>query len=300
MVAPDVVVKMCLEERQEVVRNLILEDTPFRERFVEEVSLKFNLTASAVLHEIEKITAIKKGRIDEAVALLESEQVVIEKISEAEKATQQAQWHREMVLEPIAKAQIVQERLCTGTTLEEAQAQPITQAQLNTAMLVAQQNYELNQAQAHITLPSIGTEERSKYNVLLTGIVEALKRSPEGLTKTDLLKTIKKNSTWRQTRNDILNYLEVKGKVRKIGTRYHYLPNLTKPLETTFYRKIYEALIEGPKTIRGLVTLKDAQDNNVIGYNNTAGRQKVKDVLNLLWREGLVTRTSKGLWAISQ
>ena len=70
MVAPDVVVKMCLEERQEVVRNLILDDTPFRERFVEEVCLKFNLTAPVVLHEIEKITAIKHGRIEEAVALL--------------------------------------------------------------------------------------------------------------------------------------------------------------------------------------------------------------------------------------
>ena len=100
-------------------------------------------------------------------------------------------------------------------------------------------------------------------------------------------------------RDDILNYLEVKGKVRKIGTKYHYLPNLS-PLETTLYRKIYESLISGPKTVTGIVRLKDAQGDYVIGYDNTAGRQKVKDVLNLLWREGLVTRTSKGLWTISQ
>jgi len=299
MVAPDVVVKMCLEERQEVVRNLILDNTPFRERFIEEVCLNFNLTAPVVLHEIEKITAIKKGRIEEAVALLEAEQEVIEKISEAEKAAQQAQWHREMVLEPIAKAQIIQERLSTGTNLEDAQAQPITQAQLHDAMLTAQQNYALTQAQAHIAQPNIGTEERTKYNVLLTEIVEILKNNSEGLTKTDLLKVIKKNGTWRQMRDDILNYLEVKGKVRKIGTKYHYLPNLS-PLETTLYRKIYESLISGPKTVTGIVRLKDAQGDYVIGYDNTAGRQKVKDVLNLLWREGLVTRTSKGLWTISQ
>jgi len=299
MVAPDVVVKMCLEERQEVVRNLILDNTPFRERFIEEVCLNFNLTAPVVLHEIEKITAIKKGRIEEAVALLEAEQEVIEKISEAEKAAQQAQWHREMVLEPIAKAQIIQERLSTGTNLEDAQAQPITQAQLHDAMLTAQQNYALTQAQAHIAQPNIGTEERTKYNVLLTEIVEILKNNSEGLTKTDLLKVIKKNGTWRKMRDDILNYLEVKGKVRKIGTKYHYLPNLS-PLETTLYRKIYESLISGPKTVTGIVRLKDAQGDYVIGYDNTAGRQKVKDVLNLLWREGLVTRTSKGLWTISQ
>ena len=61
MVAPDVVVKMCLDERQEVVKNLILEDTPFRTKFVEEVCIKFNLTAPMVLHEVEKIAAIKNG-----------------------------------------------------------------------------------------------------------------------------------------------------------------------------------------------------------------------------------------------
>ena len=66
MVAPDVVVKMCLDERQEVVKNLILEDTPFRTKFVEEVCIKFNLTAPMVLHEVEKIAAIKNGYVEEA------------------------------------------------------------------------------------------------------------------------------------------------------------------------------------------------------------------------------------------
>lgn len=300
MVAPDVVVKMCLDERQEVVKNLILEDTPFRTKFVEEVCIKFNLTAPMVLHEVEKIAAIKNGYVEEAVALLEAEQKVIEKISEAEKQAQQAQWHKEMVLEPLAKAQIVQDRLKLGTPLEQAQKQPISEAQLREAMLKVQQNFELQQAQAHLEPPELGTKERSKYNVLIMEITDLLKSNPQGLTKTQILKDLKKNSSWRTMRDDILNYLEVKGKVRKIGTRYIYDTNTNRVLETTFHRKIYESLADGAKTINGIVTLKDAQGQYVVGYNNTTGRKKVKEVLTLLWREGLITRTNEGSWVISQ
>lgn len=300
MVAPDVVVKMCLDERQEVVKNLILEDTPFRAKFVEEVCLKFNLTAPMVLHEVEKISAIKNGYVEEAVALLEAEQKVIETISQAEQAAQQAQWHKEMVLEPLAKAQIVQDRLKLGTPLEEAQIQPFSDAQIKVAMLKVQQNFEMQQAQAHLEPPRLGTDERNKYNVFIVQIIDTLKLAPEGLTKTEILKSIKKNSTWRQMRDDILNYLEVKGRVRKIGTRYIYESNTNRILETTFHRKIYESLADGAKTVNAIVTLKEANGQYVVGYNNTTGRKKVKDVLTLLWREGLITRTIEGSWVISQ
>lgn len=300
MVAPDVVVKMCLDERQGVVQNLILDDTPFRTKFVEEVCLKFNLTAPIVLHEVEKIAAIKKGYVEQAVALMEAEQKVIEKISQAEQDAQQAQWHKEMVLEPLAKAQIVQDRLKSGTPLEQAQQQAISEAQLKEGMLKVQQNFELQQAQAHLERPEIGTKERSKYNVLITEMTDLLKARPQGLTKTQILKSLKKNGSWRKMRDDILNYLEVKGKVRKIGTRYLYETNTNRVLETTFHRKIYESLADGAKTVNGIVTLKDAQGQYVVGYNNSTGRKKVKDVLTLLWREGLITRTSEGSWVISQ
>ena len=300
MVAPEVVVKMCFEERQDVVKSLILEDTPFRKKFVDDVCIKFNLTAAIVIHEVEKIAAIKNGHIEEAVALLEAEQEVIEKITQAEKSAQQAQWHREMVLEPLAKAQIVQDRLKLGTPLEQAQQDSISEAQMREAMLKVQENFSLQQAQAHLEPPEMGTKDRSKYNVLIVEITELLKATPQGLTKTEILKKIKKNGTWRQMRDDILNYLEVKGRVRKIGTRYIYETNSIRVLETTFHRRIYESLAEGAKTINGIVTLKDAQGQYVVGYNNTTGRKKVKDVLTLLWREGLITRTSEGSWVISQ
>jgi virulence-associated protein VapD len=253
-----------------------------------------------VLHEVEKISAIKNGYIEEAVALLEAEQKVIETISQAEQAAQQAQWHKEMVLEPLAKAQIVQDRLKLGTPLEEAQIQPFSDAQIRVAMLKVQQNFELQQAQAHLEPPRLGTDRRNKYNVFIVQIIDTLKLAPEGLTKTEILKSIKKNSTWRQMRDDILNYLEVKGRVRKIGTRYIYESNTNRILETTFHRKIYESLADGAKTVNAIVTLKEANGQYVVGYNNTTGRKKVKDVLTLLWREGLITRTIEGSWVISQ
>ena len=60
-----------------------------------------------------------------------------------QRQAQHAQWHKEMVLEPLAKAQIVQDRLKSGISLEEAQQQSITDAQLKEAMLKVQQNFEL-------------------------------------------------------------------------------------------------------------------------------------------------------------
>ena len=199
MVAPEVVVKMCFEERQEVVKSLILEDTPFRKKFVDDVCIKFNLTAAIVIHEVEKIAAIKNGHIEEAVALLEAEQEVIEKITQAEKSAQQAQWHREMVLEPLAKAQIVQDRLKLGTPLEQAQQDSISEAQMREAMLKVQENFSLQQAQAHLEPPEMGTKDRSKYNVLIVEITELLKATPQGLTKTEILKKIKMSKNFLKT-----------------------------------------------------------------------------------------------------
>lgn len=300
MVATDSVVKMCLNERKEVLRNLILANTPFRERFVDEVSTEYGISTTAVLHELEKIQAIKSGQVEEAVALLESEQKTIEKISEAEATAQKEEWHKEMVLLPMAKAQIIQERLENGLTLAQAQAQEIPEAQIEEAIHRMQSNFEIAQAQEMAKVPTIGTKERTKYHIMLNEIVGVLKANPKGISKTGILQAIKRNSTHRQMRDEILNYLEVKGRVKKVGTKYFHNTNLNRALETTFHRKVYESLVASPKSINAIVSEKDAQGNYVVGYNNSTGRKKVKDVLMLLWREGMVIRTTNGNWAISQ
>jgi len=300
MVTADSLVKMCLDERKDVLRNLILANTPFRERFVQEVSTQHGISATVVLHELEKIEAIQSGKLEEAVALLESEQKTIEKIGEAERNAQNEEWHKEMVLLPLAKAQIVQEYIEGGMTLAQAQAQEISQAQIDEAIHRMQGNFLITQAQEVVEPPKIGTEERTKYHIMLNEIVSVLKTQTKGITKTSLLQAIKRNSTHRQMRDEILNYLEVKGRVKKVGTRYFHNTNLNKALETTFHRKIYESLITGPKSVNAIVSEKDGEGNYVVGYNNSTGRKKVKDVLMLLWREGMVSRTSNGNWVISQ
>ena len=137
----------------------------------------------------------------------------------------------------------------------------------------------------------IQTGDRNKYNILMKQIVDLLKQSPNGITKTEILTNLKKNGSWRQLRNDVLDYLEVTNKVRKVGTKYYHISNAGKVLETEFHRRVFESLSSGDKSLNKIM--------QVVGYNNQTGRRKVKSVLHLLWREGLVSKTVSGNWAIS-
>ena len=99
-------------------------------------------------------------------------------------------------------------------------------------------------------------------------------------------------------RDEILIYLQAKNKVRKIGNKFIHITNTGKILETSFHRKIYESLAQGPQSVNAIVTKRDEQGNLLVGYNNATGRSKVKQVLTLLWREGMISRNTKGQWYI--
>lgn len=146
--------------------------------------------------------------------------------------------------------------------------------------------------------PSFGTRERKTYTKFMTDIVSVLKDHPKGLTKSQILSITRRNGTYRAMRDEILLYLQSRRLVRAINNRYVHTQNLSRVLETDFHRRVYECLAEKPLSITGIVTLTDEHGRPVVGYNNASGRRKVKQVLDLLWREGLVRRNTTGQYYI--
>ena len=281
--SPTTLIRERLNELEGVHRTAVLEGGALRKAFVRKQSMELNISIESVAHEIEKVAIVEAQRKDDLSLLAQHELVKIEKLSQAEKQAQQAQWHDDYVLRPTAKAQIIQERMKQGYTLDEAVAQGFDPEELTLTMQTLQ-----NQPTA--TKPK-EAQSRNKYNILMKQIVDVLKQSPEGVTKTEILTILKKNGNWRQMRNDVLDYLEVTNKVRKVGTKYYHISNAGKVLETDFHRRVYESLADSEKSINKIM--------QTVGYNNQTGRRKVKSVLHLLWREGLVIKTANGCWAIS-
>lgn len=290
---PAALIRERLNDLEGVHRNAVLKGGALRNAFVRKQSLELNVAQETVAYEIEKVSIVEHERKNDLSLLAEMELEKIELLSQAEKEAQQAQWHQEFVLIPWAKADIIKRRMEIGYTLDDAQAQGYTEEEIN---LTLEQYPE-----TLLTTKKIpkDMQERNKYNVLMSDIVTILKQHPKGMNKTDILTLLKKNGNWREMRNDVLDYLEIKGQVRKIGTKYYHISKVDSVLETDFHRRVYEALAQTPLSINGIVNLKDTNGNYIIGYNNPSGRRKVKAVLMLLWKEGLVSKEENGRWAIS-
>ena len=280
--SPTSLIRERLNELEGVHRTAVLEGGALRQAFVRKQSLELNISLESVAHEIEKVAIIEAQRKDDLSLLAQDELEKIGKLSQAEAQAQQAQYYEEYVLIPKAKAQIMEERLKKGYTLAEAETQGFEGEELSMVMQILRKSEESKPIQ---------TGDRNKYNILMKQIVDLLKQSPNGITKTEILTNLKKNGSWRQLRNDVLDYLEVTNKVRKVGTKYYHISNAGKVLETEFHRRVFESLSSGDKSLNKIM--------QVVGYNNQTGRRKVKSVLHLLWREGLVSKTVSGNWAIS-
>jgi len=296
MVEPALAVKTEFESLTSVHQQAVLDAPIMQNRWVEKVATQFDLEEIVVRQELERIAAIRSGEIEELVSIAEQEAKTIERLKAAE-AEALAQEKQRLIQRKLAEVAVIQERLANGVSPEDASRMPISESELLSAIPAVVEDYTLAQAM-EIEEPSFGTRERQTYTKFMTDIVSALKDHPQGLSKTQILSVTRRNGTYRAMRDEILLYLQNRRLVRAINNRYVHTQNLSRVLETDFHRRVYECLAEKPLSITGIVTLTDERGRPVVGYNNASGRRKVKQVLDLLWREGLVRRNTIGQYYI--
>jgi len=289
-------VKTEFESLTAVHQQAVLDVPIMQNRWVAKVATQFDLDESEVKQELERISAIRSGEIEELVSMAEREAKTIERLQAAEAAAL-AQEKQRLIQRKLAEVAVLQERLANGVHPDEASQMPITESELISAIPTVVEDYTLAQAM-EIDEPSFGTRERQTYTKFMTDIVSALKSNPQGLNKSQILSVTRRNGTYRAMRDEILLYLQNRRLVRAVNNRYIHTQNLSRVLETDFHRRVYECLAEKPLSITGIVTLTDEQGRPIVGYNNSSGRRKVKQVLDLLWREGMVRRNTQGQYYI--
>jgi len=289
-------VKTEFESLTAVHQQAVLDVPIMQNRWVAKVATQFDLDESEVKQELERISAIRSGEIEELVSMAEREAKTIERLQAAEAAALAKEKQR-LIQRKLAEVAVLQERLANGVHPDEASQMPITESELISAIPTVVEDYTLAQAM-EIDEPSFGTRERQTYTKFMTDIVSALKSNPQGLNKSQILSVTRRNGTYRAMRDEILLYLQNRRLVRAVNNRYIHTQNLSRVLETDFHRRVYECLAEKPLSITGIVTLTDEQGRPIVGYNNSSGRRKVKQVLDLLWREGMVRRNTQGQYYI--
>jgi len=248
-------VKTEFESLTAVHQQAVLDVPIMQNRWVAKVATQFDLDESEVKQELERISAIRSGEIEELVSMAEREAKTIERLQAAEAAALAKEKQR-LIQRKLAEVAVLQERLANGVHPDEASQMPITESELISAIPTVVEDYTLAQAM-EIDEPSFGTRERQTYTKFMTDIVSALKSNPQGLNKSQILSVTRRNGTYRAMRDEILLYLQNRRLVRAVNNRYIHTQNLSRVLETDFHRRVYECLAEKPLSITGIVTLTD-------------------------------------------
>ena len=298
-VEPSTAIKSEFSHLSPAQQQVVLTNEAFQAHWVSKLAQEFGLDEQVVKQEIERISAIRNGEIE---VLVQEAELEVEAIARAKEAESYARKEAEanLIQEKLAEIAIIKTRLEAGMSIEEAEGTPFTPKEMIEAKPQIAQDYTLAQASVDFDEPKFGTRQRRTYTKFMTEITSALKNNPQGLTKSDILNITRRSGKYRKMRDEILLYLQSKRLVKKLNNKYIHTQNLGRVLETDFHRKVYESLADGPLTITGVVTLKNAQGKLTVGYNNATGRRKVKQVLDLLWREGLVSKNSLNQYYIVQ
>jgi hypothetical protein len=128
--------------------------------------------------------------------------------------------------------------------------------------------------------------DRDRLMVLIKRIESIIQNSHNGVTKTQLLKEMRKdNSHWRMEVGQLLSFLVIDGLVQLQNKRYYPYNVLLKSRERRVHRTIYELLSEGSLTLTELYFKT--------GYNGGKSRASVKFALQDLVNEGYVINDSK-------
>ena len=123
--------------------------------------------------------------------------------------------------------------------------------------------------------------QRERIMTLLRMIEGIIKNNAQGITKTGILKAMRKdNSHWRKEVGKLLNYLLIDELIQLNGRNYHPTNIIVKSRERKIHRNIYELLSQKSMTLTELY--------KATGTNGGKSRDLVKSALKDLQHEGYI------------
>lgn len=129
---------------------------------------------------------------------------------------------------------------------------------------------------------------KQKKAKLMNECLDLLQHS--GYSKTEMLKILNKdNVSWRKLATEVLDYMVARGMIIQVARKY-YINNNQTFRETSFHRKVYSALCEGPQSTSAIL--------RKTGYNNPKGRDKLFQVLSIMRNEDLIVKDGK-YWSLA-
>ena len=261
-----------LSERQ---KSLIVSNKDMFRAFCEDISYEHNLEIDEVINQVNDYL---KHKLDNTIFTnAESKKINTKELSYLEMNRQYSIWHKQMVSEPLVKAILFKKYISKGYSLEEIQCFQFDEGDIKYAHEILNKltdNFDLKKPQV-ISWESGGDrKDRKKKADLYIQILNLLEVNKVGMSKTDLLRTLKKdNGSWRQVSKEVIDYLLAKGLVMKINKKYYLSKNISEK-ETPYHRQVYVSISDEPKSVTKI--LKE------LGYNNKRGRDRLIKVLEVM------------------
>ena len=262
-------------------QEMLMENSVMRDMFSETWAQEFNLPVAEVLSTITAIMAKVSGNLEE---------VFSSKVEVAKKPVQKTyyelmDWHDKEIVEPLALAFWRKSLVESGLTYSQAQLQNPVSADLDIyrrQVMHMIKNSPMSAPKPPELIYGLSTKAQERRARLLRSFTRVLGQVPDGMSKTQLLhKLSKDNGSWRGIADEVLDYMLQTGKAVKVGTIYYSTNHAPLERENSYHRLVYEYLSSnGACSVTTLL--------NHMGYNNSKGRKKIRQILHQLYEEGYV------------
>ena len=285
-------------ELSEAQRKLVLETPSLLDAFCADASRKIGVDVEVLKLHISKLDAYAKGEAEKVIRLEKSVKAIKDKgLRLIELQGERNKWYQEMVAEPLINAIAIREIMDEGNSYTESVRvleSSTGGSYLAKAKRMMERTTDLTPIIRKPTLLSWddGTDQknREKKATIYHEILNHLKGTNEGISKTQLLRGISKdNSSWRVVCNSVLDYMVSRDILIHVNRKYYYAQNYNNR-EHGYHRTIYELIVDAPQSMTSIL--------KVMGYNNAKGRKKLSHALDQLAIEGLIVNDC-GTWISS-
>jgi len=263
-------------------QEMLVENSVMREMFSETWAKEYNLPLEDVLSSITSIVAKLNGDLEEVFA----PKVVISTKPPVQKTYYELMdWHDKEIVEPLALAFWRKSLVESGLTYSQAQLQTPVNSDLDVYRRQVMQmvrNSPMAAPRPPELIYGLSTKAQERRARLLRSFTRVSGQVPEGMSKTQLLhKLSEDNGSWRGVADEVLDYMLQTGKAVKVGTVYYSTNHAPLERENSYHRLVYEYLsVNGACSVTTLL--------NHMGYNNSKGRKKIRQILHQLYEEGYV------------
>jgi hypothetical protein len=262
-------------------QDMLMENSVMRDMFSETWANEFNIPVKEVMSTISSIVAKVSGDMESIFAPIVSAKLPVQKTY-----YELMDWHDKEIVEPLALAFWRKSLVESGLTYSQAQLQNPVSTDLDTyrrQVMHIIRNSPMSAPKPPELIYGLSTKAQERRARLLRSFTRVLGQFPEGMSKTQLLHNLSKdNGSWRGIADEVLEYMLQTGKAVKVGTVYYSTNHAPLERENSYHRLVYEFLsTNGASSVTTLL--------NHMGYNNSKGRKKIRQILHQLYEEGYIS-----------